>query len=231
MDSPQRWRSLLSSVGTPQIIQEVINHEGLYISFHVRFRHHLLGRARCGSGLSSQTPEIHTARRSRCHSFSANQVLRRRVSHHLEALPQSCCDACQPTSSVQERNEPGCTRVELVIFGHVGAQPGAASNNTFANSLELVSLGSLLSLGLQSPATLEERCRQTVPTIAPSIGIRGSQAPLCSGGILDARRLRILPEVHRRNRTSRKDFECSDIHNNRVPVRANRNHTTAAPAV
>ena len=66
---------------------------------------------------------------------------------------------------------------------------------------------------MQRPATepLEERGRQTVPTIAPSIGIHGSQARWCSGEILNARRLRILPKFMERNRTSGKNFEVSRV--------------------
>ena len=41
-DSPQRWQSLLSSVGTHESIRGGDHHEGLYIGFHVRPRHHLL---------------------------------------------------------------------------------------------------------------------------------------------------------------------------------------------
>ena len=52
--SPNRWNSAMAIAavlgGDSQIYSGGDRHEELYIGFHVRFRHHLLGRARCVSG-------------------------------------------------------------------------------------------------------------------------------------------------------------------------------------
>ena len=94
---------------------------------------------------------------------------------------------------------------------------------------------------IQCPATEpsktqkdEERGRQTVTTIAPSIGVRCSQACLCSGGILNARRPRIRPKfiegIVPQGKTS--SFQDLQRHPRQwSPCPADCNHTTAATAV